>query len=796
MKVRLLLLAIGCVLSAASAQWLETTIYLPDSAGGVLQPRTVASDPAGTKVYIGGRTPGVSVLDAGTGQRRYRIATGGQVSAICHVPVRNKVYIASRESDSVTVADGSTGQVLASVAVGHGPAALACLPTGERVYCACAGWNGEVDSTVYEIDCSADTVRAVYFVGRDPTALLYNRVNDMLYCADRGSNTVSVIACSGPPSVLHIPVGLAPSALTCNTLDNKVYAANSGGMSVSVISGEQNQVIAEVPTGNEPVDLCYDSSANTVFCANGGSGNVAVIDGALDRVIATLVVGWHPGDLEFNPDANRVYCLSQYGAMVHVIDASANRVIDSVPVGAHTSALCCARAAGRLHCPDRSEAVVTVIDCGNDSVTARTRVGIEPEALAIDPSGSKVYCFGGTYPFDSVNMSVIDAAQNTVVRTLEVRMKGRPMKTCYNSADNKLYYLGFGPEAAAIDAQGDSVLAYIPVPDNAYGLAYAAAVDKVYIGGGYFDGYVAAIDGQGDTLVASMAIPGGGGVYEVSHNSGHNTVLGFGNQRGVFTVFDCGTDTGVGQFAGEENPGAALYSPLTDKVYMVSYVSGVLIVIDGATNEVRSRIDVGNGARDICLNTRDNMVYSVGTTTSSLYVIDGAGDSLLARLQFPSYAGEVEYDPDYNIVYCAYEDGDSQYVALVDGATERIVGRIQLGVSVSAMIADPAQDRMYVADQYSSCLHVIHTGAGGLESMTPQAPPPASGPGIVRGTIVLPGASASGRRASSVLLDIAGRKVAALVPGPNSVSSLAPGIYFVRTEGFGHSEIRKLILAK
>jgi len=35
MRVRVLLLAVGCWLSAASAQWLETTIYLPDSHPGL-----------------------------------------------------------------------------------------------------------------------------------------------------------------------------------------------------------------------------------------------------------------------------------------------------------------------------------------------------------------------------------------------------------------------------------------------------------------------------------------------------------------------------------------------------------------------------------------------------------------------------------------------------------------------------------------------------------------------------------------------------------------------------------------
>jgi len=51
---------------------------------------------------------------------------------------------------------------------------------------------------------------------------------------------------------------------------------------------------------------------------------------------------------------------------------------------------------------------------------------------------------------------------------------------------------------------------------------------------------------------------------------------------------------------------------------------------------------------------------------------------------------------------------------------------------------------------------------------------------ILRGVLVLPSASGVERQASGALLDISGRKVLDLLPGPNDVRRLAPGIYFVR----------------
>jgi hypothetical protein len=50
---------------------------------------------------------------------------------------------------------------------------------------------------------------------------------------------------------------------------------------------------------------------------------------------------------------------------------------------------------------------------------------------------------------------------------------------------------------------------------------------------------------------------------------------------------------------------------------------------------------------------------------------------------------------------------------------------------------------------------------------------------IVNGALRLPVASGISRSASSALLDIIGRKVLDLHPGPNDVSRLAPGVYFI-----------------
>ncbi|MEO0079171.1 MAG: hypothetical protein ABIK44_00640, partial [candidate division WOR-3 bacterium] len=66
----------------------------------------------------------------------------------------------------------------------------------------------------------------------------------------------------------------------------------------------------------------------------------------------------------------------------------------------------------------------------------------------------------------------------------------------------------------------------------------------------------------------------------------------------------------------------------------------------------------------------------------------------------------------------------------------------------------------------------------GEERWTPDAGRQTPHATIVRGVLLLP-ASGVARGASS-LLDASGRKVMELVPGPNDVRHLAPGVYFIQ----------------
>ena len=93
------------------------------------------------------------------------------------------------------------------------------------------------------------------------------------------------------------------------------------------------------------------------------------------------------------------------------------------------------------------------------------------------------------------------------------------------------------------------------------------------------------------------------------------------------------------------------------------------------------------------------------------------------------------------------------------------------------MVWDPAQSRLYVANQ-SSYISVLRDSGEGIQEGRKLAAGAKPLPTIVRGILFLP--RSFDTSISRSLLDISGRKVLDLLPGPNDVRALAPGVYFVR----------------
>src|SRR5512137_1789234 len=115
------LLSVAVLAGAGSAQRLEKYVWLPDSLGGVVNPRCVACNTLNGTVYVGGQEgERAVVIDGNNSLRIAQVPTGYFTIDMCYNPVSNKVYCVNYYDDRLTVIDCATNQMIAAVNTGWG----------------------------------------------------------------------------------------------------------------------------------------------------------------------------------------------------------------------------------------------------------------------------------------------------------------------------------------------------------------------------------------------------------------------------------------------------------------------------------------------------------------------------------------------------------------------------------------------------------------------------------------------------------------------------------------------------
>jgi hypothetical protein len=177
----------------------------------------------------------------------------------------------------------------------------------------------------------------------------------------------------------------------------------------------------------------------------------------------------------------------------------------------------------------------------------------------------------------------------------------------------------------------------------------------------------------------------------------------------------------------------------------------------------------------------------------SVAVIDMQGDTIVTMLSGGRLPMSLTWSPFTDFVYCANAGGD---VSVIAGDGSRVLKAVTVGNYPAVLLAVPEYGRVYVGHYGTRLVYVLRDTVSGIEeSRKPQAPSPKPTATVVRGVLFLAEASSHKPQAAS-LLDISGRRVAELRPGPNDVRALAPGIYFCTLDNGSKRISRKVVLTE
>ena len=121
------------------------------------------------------------------------------------------------------------------------------------------------------------------------------------------------------------------------TLDgSRVYVANKGSNTVSVIAPTTDKVITTIEVGSNPVGVAVTPDGSKVYVTNEVSSTVTVINTAMNTATAAIAVGPNPLGVSVTPDGSRVYVANSNPSgqgTVSVIDATKNTVTTTISAG-------------------------------------------------------------------------------------------------------------------------------------------------------------------------------------------------------------------------------------------------------------------------------------------------------------------------------------------------------------------------------------------------------------------------------------------------------------------------------
>ncbi|HEX3932028.1 MAG TPA: hypothetical protein VHW64_15095 [Nocardioides sp.] len=241
-----------------------------------------------------------------------------------------------------------------------------------------------------------------------------------------------------------------------------------------------------------------------------------------------------------------------------------------------------------IFAPDQDANVVSVIDTATLSTAASVPISDTASSVAISPNGQRAYVaeYSGT-------VDVVDAAQESVVATIQLPAQARPVDATLSPDGSKLYLVDESGLLYVVDTSTDAVVDTVQIPGVPE--AVVATATHVYVANeGDSDGHSlvdvvdAATDQVSTTIPVSLL-----DAYALALVPSSNLLWVGGEDNGLAAI-DTSTDTVVrtvddvtdGSADGAGNLKLAA-SPDGSKLYVTTY--DVLSVFDSTTGALLNK---------------------------------------------------------------------------------------------------------------------------------------------------------------------------------------------------------------
>lgn len=661
----------------------------------ILQPIPVEADPemsvlVGSKLYVNNlQSDTVTVINTLDDSVVGVIEVGN--APYFSTVVGTKIYISNTNSNTVSVINTLTDTVIATITVGTAPWNSGVI--GTKLYV-----PNRVSSNVSVIDTITDTVVATIPIAVDGAGTNVVAIGTNVYIGT--SNSIAVVNTQTDTVTTNITVGTRPY-FSCS-VGTKLFVPNRGGSTVSVINTLTNTVIATVTVGIQPTTCVVIDSQ--VFVTRDGNINntVAVIDSVTNTLVDTLTTGYKP--FYATPVGNKLYVSNNFSNNFTAIDTTT--ITSKLPSLTSFSST----TADGTYIEGQSINITANFGqalAGGSTMTVTLNTG--DSVVLSSVSGTTLT---GTYTIGSGDTTPDLAV--TAISSASVSDTNSHTRTSYSLpssvgaliAENSFITRNIG------DSRNIVIGSYlsIPVGTNPYQVSSSITVDGV----GYIyvanqgSNTVSVIKKSDNSVVAT--IPVGEEAYGVASAviSGTTYVYVANTKSNTVSVINSASNSVVATISVGVKP--YYVAAVGTNIYVTNSQSNTVSVINGLTNTVSATIPVGRYPRGIKAYGTNLYVANYGdpnyTGGNTMSVIDSLTNTVTATIILPAGStGPRGVTVSGSKVYVS--NFRSNNVSVINTATNAVVATVSVGTGPRGIT--PLGSNIYVENFDSGTISVINT---------------------------------------------------------------------------------------
>ena len=334
------------------------------------------------------------------------------------------------------------------------------------------------------------------------------------------------------PAGTHIEVNDRPLGMVLSP-NHKTLAvvtgSNFNARALHLIDIDSRTLTQTLSISNSFVGVGFSPSGDTIYVGGGASNDVKIFTvgagGAFAAAGSIPFARAEPSGLSVSPNGSRLYVALNMTNEVAVIDTATRSILQRIPVGTYPyttvvsadgSKVYATNWGGRVPGPGDvtdgmfpvvvdprtgipTTGTVSVIDAASNAVVKTLNVGLHPTGMALSPGGDRVYVTNA----NSDTVSEISTATDVVVRTLHVGgTEGRepllgasPNAVAVTPNGRSLFVANASQNAIAVvdvdRRSGDEVRGLIPTGWYPTAVALDATGERLFVASGYGFGSIA-----------------------------------------------------------------------------------------------------------------------------------------------------------------------------------------------------------------------------------------------------------------------------------------------------------------